>query len=726
MIDPAAMAPAFDPMMDEQGMPPMGGMDMSNVIQMLPPHVLQLQQQMATLQQLSEMPNAAEAFEPNDLNKLGAQVVREYEIDKDSRSDWEECARRSMDMARQKREAKSEPWDDASNVKFPMLTTASLQFAARAYPAILDGPRVVKCQVMGYDPNGMKAAAADRVSQHMSYQFLYEMEDWESDLDTALHQLPIVGCVFKKIYPDGTKPAGVCSDLVSAFDLVVNQKTKSLDTTPRITHVFTLYPHEIGDRQRDGRFLEDTKIEGCGDDTGDDDAPHTFLEQYRYWDSDEDGIAEPWIVTVHEKTQAVVRMTAGFRFDEIKVDQMRGRIVTIPRKKYFVKIPFIPDPEGGFYDIGFGKLLEPLSDVIDTTINQMMDAGTLQNAGGGFIASGVDLGRGKSKIAFKPGEFKTVQTAANDLRAGIFNMDHPGPSRTLFELLSLMIDAGKDIAAIQDILVGDMPRNQTATATMAMIEQGLKVFTAIYKRIFRALRQEYKLVFEINKATLNVPKYVALLDAPVQVSAQDYMGELDVMPTADPATLTDMQRMAKAQLVMEEFKSGNPHINGFAATKRALEAARVDQIEELLVPPPQEPPPQAKLAEAGAIAEIDLKKAQTVKTVVDAEVARAQIMQPITAPLPVALPVFGGSQMGGPGPMPGGPMPPMGPMDMDGGMPPMMQDGGPMPMGQEGPMPGDDGMSGGGMPPPEVMDQIMAEMAASGDAMPGDGMPIQP
>lgn len=720
MIDPTEAALDLDPMMDDGGMQP-DPMAFNNVVPMMPPHIMQLQAHLQALRQIASMGNAAEAFKPEDISNLGPQVVREYEIDKESRSDWEDSARRAMDMARQKRESKSEPWDGASNVKFPMLTTASLQFAARAYPAIVDGPRIVKCQVMGYDPNGLKAAAADRVSQHMSYQFLYEMEDWESDLDTALHQLPIIGCVFKKVYPDGTKPAGACSDLVSAFDLVVNQKTKSLDTTPRITHVFTLYPHEIAERQRDGRYLEAAKIEGSGDDSGDDDAPHTFLEQYRYWDSDGDGLAEPWIVTVHEKTQAVVRMTAGFRPEEIKVDEIRGRIVSIPRKKYWVKIPFIPDPEGGFYDIGFGKLLEPLADVIDTTINQMMDAGTLQNAGGGFIASGVDLGRGKSKIGFKPGEYRTVQTAAQDLRAGIYSMEHPGPSKTLFELLSLMIDAGKDIAAIQDILVGDMPRNQTATATMAMIEQGLKVFTAIYKRIFRALRQEYKLVFEINKATLNVPKYVALLDTPVQVSSQDYMGELDVMPTADPATLTDMQRMAKAQLIMEEFKAGNPHINGFAATKRALEASRVDQIEEILVPPA--PNPQQAIAEEDAKAGIDLKKAQTVKTVVEAEATRAQIMQPITAPMPVVMPQFGGPggmMPGGPSPMPPmPPMPPMGPMDMGGGAQPMMPEG-QMPMAG-GPMP-----DGGAMPPPEVMEQIMAEMAASGDAMPGDGMPLQP
>lgn len=704
---------------DMGGMMPMGYG--GNVMPMVSPEQMKLRMHLVALKKLASLPNAAEAFESEKLSGLGQTVCREFKIDDDSRSDWKDCAQRSMDMARQKRETKSEPWANASNVKFPMLTTAALQFAARAYPAIVDGPRIVKCQVLGADPQGQKAASADRVSQHMSYQFLVEMEDWESDLDTALHQLPIVGCVFKKIYEDGSKDAGCCSDLVSAFDLVVNQKTKSLETTPRVTHAFTLYPHQIDERIREGKFIEfDHK--GSGDDNSDDHAPHTFYEQYRYFDSDEDGVMEPWIVTVHKTTEKVVKMVCGFDPNEIKVDEQRGKIVSIPKRQYFVKIPFIPDPEGGFYDIGFGKLLEPLSDVIDTTINQMMDAGTLQNGGGGFIASGVDIGRGKSVLRMKPGEYRTVQTAAQDLRAGIYSMEHPGPSKTLFELLSLMIDSGKDIAAIQDILVGDMPRNQTATATMAMIEQGLKVFTAIYKRIFRSLRKEYKMVFEINKRSLNVTKYVALLDTPVEVSSHDYQGDMDVMPTADPASVTDMQRMAKAQFVMEEAKSGNPFVNLEEATRRAFQAARVDDIETIMTKP--QPKPGDELMAKEAEAKIDLTKAQTVKTVADAEVSLATVGIPIGMPVQVGQPIFGGQgmpqgqpmPMGGPeGPMPGGPMPPMGPMGEGGPMPPdMMGQGGQPPMGPDGqPI------------PPEIMMQIQDEMAAAGDGMPGDGLPIQ-
>lgn len=583
---------------------------MDNVVPFVSPAMIKAREAAMRLTELAKQVNAAEDLDDETLVSLGAKVCREYEIDKDSRKDWEDRARRAMDLAKQKKTEKSTPWPNASNVKYPMLTTAALQFAARAYPAICDGPRIVKARVLGADPDGRKATSADNVSQHMSYQLLQEVDGWESDVDTALHQIPIIGCAFKKVYEDDAKPAGYCDELVSAFDFVVNQKTRSLKTVPRATHVFTLYPHEIKYRQRIGRFL-DLDLKASSEDAEDEDAPVTLLEQHRYLDLDDDGVEEPWIVTVHEKTQTVLRITACFDLDGIETDKIKGSIVKVERKDYFVKLPFVPDPEGGFYDVGFGHLLEPISDVIDSTINQMMDAGTLQNSGGGFIGSGVNLGKGKSVVSFKPGEYRTIQSAGNDLRQAIVNIEHPGPSKVLFELLGMMIEAGKDVAAIQDILVGDSPRNQTATTTMAMIEQGLKVFTAIYKRLYRALQEEFKIIFKINSRSLQVPKYVALLDKPVQVVGADYMGDLDVMPIADPNTVTDMQRMAKAQFVMEEAKAGNPHINLFEATKRAFEAARIDQPEEVLVPPPppdqQQPPsPEEQLAQA-KMAELQAK-----------------------------------------------------------------------------------------------------------------------
>ncbi len=655
-----------------------------NVVQM----PLQPQQRaMAILNHLVTVPNVATELDDNKLAALGTKVVREYKLDDDSRADWRERARRAMDMAKQKREAKSFPWPDASNVKYPLLTTAALQFAARAYPAIVDGPRIVKCKVLGADPTGMKAAAADRVSQHMSYQLMVELPSWEDDMDTLLHQLPIVGCAFKKIFPDQSNAAGFGDEMVSAFDFVVNQSAKSLETVPRATHVFRKYPHEIAELQRSGWYL-DIDLGRSSTDGNDEDAPHTILEQHRWEDIDGDGVREPWVVTVHEQTGKVLRIKACFDLEAVDIDPQTGKLMRIKRKDYFVKVPFIPDPEGGFYDVGFGHLLEPMLDVIDTTINSMMDAATLQNAGGGFVAAGVQLGN-KATIRIRPGEYKTVQSAGNDIRQAVVNHQHPGPSPVLFELLGMMIESGKDIAAIKDVLVGEAPKSgQTATATMAIIEQGLKVFTAIYKRIYRALGKEYRLIFDINKRTLNQARYVALLDQPVQVVGADYQGELDVMPVSDPGMITDMQRMAKAQFVLEEAKSGNPHINMFEATRRAFDAARIEDVQALLVPP--EPKPQDAIMAAGAAAEVELKMAQTDKTRADADLsaanaaaARAQSQIPLGIPIPIPEPQFTPPHLM---PMPGQDQPPM-----PGGQP----------MGPEAGMMGADMGAPSMMPPPE-------------------------
>ena len=590
------------------------------------PQQLEAQRRVMRLVKLAQLPNVADVLDEQELAKIGPKVVREYKIDRDSRKDWEDKAKRSMDIAKQVRQAKNTPWENASNIKYPLLTTSALQFGARAYPAIVDGERVVKCKVMGSDPGGTKSGAADRVSEHMSYQLLHET-DWESDTDTMVHMLPVVGCCFKKVYADGFKEAGFCDDLVSAFDFVVNQKTKTLRTVPRATHVFPLYPHEIAERQRAGTMIE-VDLKGEGTDGEDDDAPHMLLEQHRYLDLDDDGVLEPWIVTVHERTEKVLKIKPGFDLDGIEPDMKRGTILRIKRKNYFVKVPFIPDPNGGFYDLGFGHLLGDINEEIDTAVNQMNDAATIQNAGGGFIGGGIDLGKGKSEYRISPGSYRTVSASGDGLAKNIVPFNHPGPSKTTLDLLTLMIEAGKDISGVQDIMVGDQKTNQTATTTLALIEQGMKVFTAIYKRIFRALKEEFRLIFEINKASLDVQKYAALMDLqapsgvgpdgqemppqplPPEQLAADYQGMLDIMPVADPNNVTDMQRMAKAQLALQEVKDGNPHVNPFEATKRAFEAARIDKVDELLVPPPppdQPPPPTPE--EMAAKAKIEAEQA---------------------------------------------------------------------------------------------------------------------
>src|SRR3990167_10899566 len=328
----------------------------------------------------------------------------------------------------------------------------------------------------------------------MSWQLLYEMEEWEEDTDVLLHHLPIVGCVFRKVYRDEEENRNR-AEMVPAIHLVVNQKTKGLKKCPRISHEIFYYPDEIQEKQLNETW-RDVELGLPAEAADDKDAPHWFIEQHRLIDLDDDGYREPYIVTVHRDTCKVVRIVANYEFEEIKHNGKR--ITKIPKDQYFVKYSFLPDPKGGFYDVGFGKLLESLSETIDTMINQMIDAGHLQIAGGGFIGSGVRLKKGEIRLS--PGKYVNVEAPGSVLKDAIVNMEHPGPSAVHMSLLELMLSAATDITAVKDILTGDTGDKgvQTATTTPAMIEQGLKVFTAIYKRVDRALKQEVKLLFYLK------------------------------------------------------------------------------------------------------------------------------------------------------------------------------------------------------------------------------------
>lgn len=558
-----------------------------------------------------ESENIAEDLEQDELDRIGATVIEEFGIDERSNTEWAETANKAMDLALQVREAKSTPFPNASNVKWPLITVAALQFNARAYPEIAGTDGIVKARVVGSDPEGTKKAQASRISEHMSYQLSEEIENWEEDTDTLLMQLPIVGCAFRKVYQDtgANKP---CSDLIPGIDLVVNKSTKSLSTAPRVTHKLTFYPQQIEERKRDGRWLDiDLGTATSGD--GDKDAAHKFLEQHRWLDLDEDGYAEPYVVTLHQDSTKVVRIVANYRAEDVK--QNGKKITRINKAEYFVKYGFFPDPKGGFYDIGFGRLLESIGAAIDTTINQMLDAGHLQNAGGGFIGSGVRFK--KSHIRLEPGVYKTVEASGAKLREAIYNMEHPGPSSVLFNLLGLMIDAAKDITGVKDILVGDSgDRNQTATTTIALIEQGLKVFTAIYKRIYRALKKEFRLLYKLNAEYLDDEVYFNVLDTPKAIARTDYSEETyDVCPQADPKLVTDLQRAARAQLLMQ-FNQ-DPLVNQVEIRRRYFVANGIEDVEGLMVE--QTPSPADMMGLAKGTADIEKTKAEANKLTAEAD-----------------------------------------------------------------------------------------------------------
>lgn len=567
------------------------------------------------LMRLRAVPNIADELDDNQLQEIGTEVVEGAEIDLGSREEWEARTKAGMDLALQKGHPKVFPWPNAANIRYPLMTTAAIQFAARAYPAIIDNNSVVKTQILGPDPNGERKIIADRVSSHMSWQCLTEMDEWEPDVDKMLHNLPIVGCAFKKTYfsPELGRNR---SDFVSAFDLIVNWHAPTLSVAPRITHEFTLYPDQIESRVRAGSFLT-FDYQPPEDAPTDDDAGQKFWEQHRRLDLDDDGYSEPYIVTVHKETKKVVRIKANYDEDTIRVDPATGKIIGIDAIQYFTKIPFIPHPDGGFYDVGFAWLLSPLNEAINTVINQLLDAGTLANTGGGFIGSGLRLKGGT--LRFQPGQYQEVDVPGGVAKDNIVPLVFPGPSPVLFQMLGLLIDAGKEVASVKDVLTGTEPKGNTpATTTIAIIEQGLKVFTAIYKRIHRALKDEFSKLYRLNQKYLDPEMQAAFQSEGPQVQTGDYKGKpTDIIPISDPTMVSDMQRMARAQFLQGFLGYG---LNDQEIYTRVFSAAGIENIPALMPQKPQGPSPEALAQFAELSAKVDQMHA-------DAENKRANAMR---------------------------------------------------------------------------------------------------
>lgn len=604
------------------------------------PEAQEVQTSQATGEQIlfaiMRMPNIAVALDDGDpqrLAKIAAKVCADYEIDEGSRKDWIEKNDEAMKLAMLVSEQKDYPFQNSANVKFPLLTTAALQFNARSYPAIVAPDRVVKCKVRGRDEQGQKAARADRVSEYMSDQLLHEMPEWEEDTDRILVMLPIVGAVFRKVWYDPALGRNV-SRLVTARDLVVNARASSLLTVPRITERLHLYPYEIEERIRAGRFLDfDYKNlpagsqdkEGSPDqpDGDDDSAPHLFLEQHCLLDLDEDGYPEPYIVTVHKESAKVVRIVANFDSESITLAPDR-RVASIRRRDYFVHYQFLPDPQGGFYGLGFGWLLSSTNETINTTLNQLLDAGHMANMQGGLVSA--LLGTKEKSIRLERGEWRVINTGGAPINQAIAPIKYGEPSTVLFNLLGLMIDMGKEVASVKDVLTGDTQKaNAPVGTTLALIEQGLQVFTSIYKRIHRTLKHELAIYARLNEANLSPEQYQAFFDQPVDPQQDFAAGDMDILPISDPNSVTKMQKLAKAQFLYETSKE-NPLINPEVATRRVLEAADIEDVDDLIVQPPQPDPAEVAFVETmrglelqDKVAEVKKKLADGLKSIADAE-----------------------------------------------------------------------------------------------------------
>lgn len=611
-----------------------------------------------------KMANIAEDPVVEDqLDTIAGRVKSDYDIDENSRGDWKTKYQKWMDLALQVVEQKTYPWPNASNIIYPLMTTAAVQFAARAYPAIIRDRNVVKGTIIGDDngvPNpafaayaqqmqqqqgggppppgpgmpppgqampgmgaaqpaqpqqppspylpgkepGAKQKRADRIGAHMSWQLLDEQEEWEPQTDALLITLPIVGTEFRESYFDPVLARNV-SETVTALDLCVNYKAKSFETAPRHTKIERLYPHEIVERIRAGIFLgpeEDDEGENAernyygSDSSGtegsesnqDEDAATTFLSQHRRWDLDGDGYAEPYIVTIARDSGKMARIRAGYEMDGITWSKA-GKIRKIDKISIFTKYGFIPNPASKVYDLGFGHLLHPINEAIDTTLNMMIDAGHLQIAGGGFVGGGLSINTGA--VRFQMGEYKPVNTSGGTLRDNVLPIPFPGPNAILFELLKFLCEAAERVASVKDVMVGDMPGDNTSgITTLAVIEQGLKVFSAIYKRIYRSLGYEFRKLYRLNRIYGPNRSQYRVGGEWRDVTRADYAEGAGVEPISDPQMVTDMQRLGRAQFLLT-FKD-DPRVNGGKIIHDALAAAMIPNADNYMNTGPAQPDPK--------------------------------------------------------------------------------------------------------------------------------------
>jgi len=459
-------------------------------------------------------------------------------------------------------EAKNTPWPNAASVKLPLISTAILHFGASAYAELIKPGDVVQAHMPGLSPIAQAAQAQDpeeaeqmagqmglmiharakRISAYMNWQLQEEITEWEADKDRLLHMLPVVGCVHTKtLYSavEGRPDITLCDPKA----IVINQSTRALDKARRVSERLpVMTENDLLERVRSGLFLERV-YQPCEDTK--DGKLYEFIEMHRWYDLDGDGYEEPYVVTLGSKDWKIARIVARYEMDEISINQ-QGEIQKIEAVQHYTKYEFFPDLEGGYWSLGWAHFLEPLTASANGLVNQLMDAGTLSNTRPGFMSQNVKLQEG-GVLQFKVGEWKRVKATAGKLADSFYNPPIMEPSQVLFALLGFVSDRASELASVTDAALGEIPPNTPATTVLTMIEQGQKVFSGIHKRIYRAMREEFKKLFRINAVYTDPIQYQTLLNQPADPRSDFDHRDMDVQPVASPELSSRHQRRAQAE-----------------------------------------------------------------------------------------------------------------------------------------------------------------------------------
>ena len=544
--------------------------------------------------------NLAEFLEDDVLDPLGSDLYNQYVEYKESRGDWEDSYREGLDLLGFKYVKRTEPFRGASGVTHPVLAEAVTQFQAQAYKELLPAEGPVRVQILG-DITAEKQDQANRVKDFMNYQIMDQMKEYEPEFDQMLFYLPLSGSAFKKVYYDDLLGRAV-SKFIPSEDIVVPYSANSLDDAEAIIHIVKISKNDLR-KQQVGGFYKDVELtaqpalkespikekeldlQGLTANSSED--IYTLLEMHvnidleGYEDVDPTtgeptGIKLPYVVTLDEDSNKILSIRRNYAQD----DPLKRRI------NYFVHFKFLPGL--GFYGFGLIHMIGGLSRTATAALRQLLDAGTLANLPAGFKQRGIRIRDDAQPI--QPGEFRDVDAPGGNIRDSFMQLPFKGPDQTLLALMGICVQSAQRFASIADNQVGDMNQQAAVGTTVALLERGSRVMSAIHKRLYVGLKNEFKLLSEVFKTYLPQEYPYDVPGAQKNVKVADFDDRIDVLPVADPNIFSQTQRISMAQSQLQLAQS-NPQIhNLYQAYRSMYEALGVKNINNIL-PPPAQPMP---------------------------------------------------------------------------------------------------------------------------------------
>ena len=546
--------------------------------------------------------NLADLLPDSILDPLGSELYANYTDYKESRREWERSYTQGLDLLGFQFEQRTRPFQGASGATHPVLAEAVTQFQAQAYKELLPADGPVRAQVLG-NPSREKQDQAVRVKNFMNYQLMDVMKEYEPEFDQMLFYLPLAGSTFKKVYYDDLMGRAV-SKFVTADDLVVPYSATSLEDAEAICHVIKMSGNDLRKQQVGGfyrdielgkpyneetelkkkeRELEGTRASGyqrnnpiytlieC----------HVNLDLEGFEDRGQDGIPTgikiPYIVTIDNGTRKVLSIRRNYRLDDPKKNKI----------EYFVHFKFLPGL--GFYGFGLIHMIGGLTRAATSALRQLLDAGTLSNLPSGFKQRGIRVRDDAQSL--QPGEWRDVDAPGGNLRDAFMNLPYKEPSQTLLQLMGICVDAGQRFASIADMQVGDGNQQAAVGTTVALLERGSRVMSAIHKRLYASMKQEFVLLSDVFSTYLPPVYPYDVVGAERQIKQTDFDDRIDILPVADPNIFSATQRVAIAQTELQLAQTNPQMHNLYEAYRDMYEALGVKNIDQVLPPPP---PPRAK------------------------------------------------------------------------------------------------------------------------------------